>query len=68
MCFIFCKKILSHKQCCVNGINSTLYEIKWKGYDNSYNSWEPEENISKAAKDYYQKNTKSEPQKSKHKD
>ena len=29
-----------------------MYEIKWRGYTSSYNSWEPEHNLSAAALRY----------------
>lgn len=35
--------VLDHKK----GLNGkTYYLVKWKGYDSSDNSWEPEENFA----------------------
>lgn len=39
------EKILRRKLCCTNGRMETNYLLKWKNFDHSYNSWEPESNL-----------------------
>ncbi|SAM05897.1 hypothetical protein [Absidia glauca] len=46
------ERVMDHRQ---DG-SETEYLIKWKGYDNSFNTWEPEENILSATslvKEYF---------------
>lgn len=45
--------ILSHRERKVNRRKVTEYLVKWQGYDESHNSWEPESNVTEVAEKAY---------------